>query len=301
MSAMKRFKYTLLLLLGSMIWGCAFVFQSKAMTLGMGPYAYTAVRMLLGSATLLPFVLLRKKTALPQTPGDWKALLLGGGAIGVTVTLASCLQQVGIQYTTAGKAAFLTALYILLVPAVGVFFKRKTPLATWLCLLLGAVGMYFLTISDSFSLQKGDLLVILCAVAFTLQILLVDKYATRFDPVTLCCYEFLVAGLLSMIPMAVFEGFSFANIGPAWYCILYGGMLSCGFAYCLQIIGQRHLPPALASLVMSFESVFGALFGALLLNERMSGRELFGCALIFIALLLSQLPQKKKTPAKIAE
>ena len=213
-----------------------------------------------------------------------------GVLIGLTVAVASWLQQVGLQYTTAGKGAFLTALYILLVPIVGAaFFHRKTGVWTWLCLVIGGAGLYFLSITETFTLEKGDALVVLCALVFTLQILLVDKFAPEFDALTLCCLEFLTAGLLSFLPMAMFEGFGFVNIRPAIWCILYCGVFSCGIAYWLQIVGQRHLPPALASLLMSFEAMFGAFFGALLLHERMTDRELLGCGLIFIALILSQV------------
>ncbi len=294
---MKQTRYSLILLGCSVIWGSAFVAQSAAMDLGMLPYAFTAVRMLVGAVCLMPFIYLRRRTALPATREGKARLLRSGMLIGVAVAVASCLQQAGLQYTTAGKGAFLTALYILLVPIVGAaFFHRKTGLWTWLCLVIGAVGLWFLSITEAFTLEKGDALMILCALVFTLQILLVDKFAPDFDPLTLCCLEFLTAGLLSFLPMAIFEGFGFQNIRPAIWCILYCGIFSCGIAYWLQIVGQRHLPPALASLIMSFESVFGALFGALLLHERMTGRELLGCALIFAALVLSQVvPETSKS------
>ena len=293
---MKQTKYTLILLGCSVIWGSAFVAQSAAMDLGMQPYAFTAVRMLVGALCLMPFIYLRRRIALPATKTGKVRLVKSGMLIGVTVAVASCFQQAGLQYTTAGKGAFLTALYILLVPIVGAaFFHRKTGLWTWLCLIIGAVGLWFLSITEAFTLEKGDALMVVCALVFTLQILLVDKFAPDFDPLTLCCLEFLTAGLLSFLPMAIFEGFGFQNIRPAIWCILYCGIFSCGIAYWLQIVGQRHLPPALASLIMSFESVFGAIFGALILHERMTARELLGCALIFAALVLSQvLPQQRK-------
>ncbi|MBQ7754285.1 MAG: DMT family transporter [Clostridia bacterium] len=292
---MKQTRYSLILLGCSVIWGSAFVAQSAAMDLGMLPYAFTAVRMLVGAVCLMPFIYLRRRTALPATREGKARLLRSGMLIGVAVAVASCLQQAGLQYTTAGKGAFLTALYILLVPIVGAaFFHRKTGLWTWLCLVIGAVGLWFLSITEAFTLEKGDALMILCALVFTLQILLVDKFAPDFDPLTLCCLEFLTAGLLSFLPMAIFEGFGFQNIRPAIWCILYCGIFSCGIAYWLQIVGQRHLPPALASLIMSFESVFGAIFGALILHERMTGRELLGCGLIFAALVLSQVVPERK-------
>lgn len=292
---MKQTKYSLILLGCSVIWGSAFVAQSAAMDYGMAPYAFTAVRMLVGALCLVPFILLRRKTALPATREDRVRLVKSGVLIGLTVAVASWLQQVGLQYTTAGKGAFLTALYILLVPIVGAaFFHRKTGVWTWLCLIIGAVGLYLLSVTEAFTLEKGDALVLLCALVFTLQILLVDKFAPEFDALTLCCIEFLTAGLLSFLPMALFEGFGFENTRPAIWCILYCGIFSCGIAYWLQIVGQRHLPPALASLLMSFESMFGALFGALLLHERMTGRELLGCGFIFAALILSQLLPKGK-------
>ena len=287
---MKQTKYSLILLGCSVIWGSAFVAQSAAMDLGMQPYAFTAVRMLAGALCLMPFIYLRRKTAIPATRAGRIRLVKSGALIGVTVALASCFQQVGLQYTTAGKGAFLTALYILLVPIVGAaFFHRRTGVWTWLCLIIGAVGLWFLSITEAFTLEKGDALMVICALVFTLQILLVDKFAPDFDPLTLCCLEFLTAGLLSFLPMAIFEGFGFQNIRPAIWCILYCGIFSCGIAYWLQIVGQRHLPPALASLLMSFEAMFGAFFGALLLHERMTDRELLGCGLIFIALILSQV------------
>ena len=293
---MKQTKYSLILLGCSVIWGSAFVAQSAAMAYGMLPYAFTAVRMLVGAVCLMPFIYLRRRTALPPTLAGRARLLRSGVLIGVTVAVASCFQQVGLQYTTAGKGAFLTALYILLVPIVGaVFFHRKTGIWTWLCLLIGAAGLYFLSITESFTLEKGDALMVLCALVFTLQILLVDKFAPDFDALTLCCLEFLTAGLLSLVPMALFEGFGFENLRPALWCILYCGIFSCGIAYWLQIVGQRHVPPALASLLMSFEAMFGAFFGAVLLHERMTSRELLGCGLIFAALVLSQvLPQQRK-------
>lgn len=292
---MKQTRYSLILLGCSVIWGSAFVAQSAAMDLGMLPYAFTAVRMLVGAVCLMPFIYLRRRTALPATREGKARLLRSGMLIGVAVAVASCLQQAGLQYTTAGKGAFLTALYILLVPIVGAaFFHRKTGAWTWLCLVIGAVGLWFLSITEAFTLEKGDALMILCALVFTLQILLVDKFAPDFDPLTLCCLEFLTAGLLSFLPMAIFEGFGFQNIRPAIWCILYCGIFSCGIAYWLQIVGQRHLPPALASLIMSFESVFGAIFGALILHERMTSRELLGCGLIFAALVLSQVVPERK-------
>ena len=291
---MKQTKYSLILLGCSVIWGSAFVAQSAAMKLGMLPYAFTTVRMLVGAVCLMPFIYLRRKTAIPATRAGRVRLVKSGALIGVTVALASCFQQVGLQYTTAGKGAFLTALYILLVPIVGAaFFHRRTGVWTWLCLIIGAVGLWFLSITEAFILEKGDALMVICALVFTLQILLVDKFAPDFDALTLCCLEFLTAGLLSFLPMAVVEGFGFQNLVPALGCILYCGIFSCGIAYWLQIVGQRHLPPALASLIMSFESVFGALFGALLLHERMTPRELLGCALIFAALVLSQVVPEK--------
>ena len=290
MDPMKQTKYSLILLGASVIWGSAFVAQSIAMNYGMAPYAFTAVRMLVGALCLMPFIFLRRRTAIPPDRAGRLRLLRSGALIGVTVAAASCFQQVGLQYTGAGKAAFLTALYILLVPLVGAaFFHRKTGLWTWLCLLIGGAGLWFLSITESFTLERGDTLVILCAVVYSFQILLVDRYAPDFDALTLCCIEFLTAGLLSLIPMAVKEGFAFVNLGRALWCILYCGVFSCGVAFWLQIVGQRHLPPALASLLMSFEAMFGALFGALILHERMTPRELLGCGLIFAALILSQV------------
>ncbi len=287
---MKRLQYSLLMLLGALIWGLAFAFQSQAMMLGMLPYAYTAVRMGLGGLCLLPVVLINRKKTLPATKKERKKLMAVGALLGLMLAIATNLQQLGIQYTTAAKSAFTTALYIVFVPIGGLFLGKKTRPALWLCLLLALCGLYFLSLKPGdLTFSKGDLLTFACALAFTVQILMIDRLAADYHPLTLCCVQFLFVALYTLLPMGLFEGFSLQGLLPSWYCILYAGVLSGSVAYTIQIIGQKHLPAALASLLMSFESVFGALGGALLLHQTLSGRELLGCGLMFTAVVLSQL------------
>lgn len=293
---MKNTKYSLLLLLGALIWGFAFAFQSRAMALGMEPYTYTVTRMMLAFVCQLPFVLAKRKQTLPGSKRSFGRLVVVSLLLGLMLAIAANLQQIGLMYTTAAKSAFLTALYILLVPIAGLFFGKKTRPSLWLCVGIALVGLYLLSIKEGdLSINKGDLMTLACALAFTVQILLIDKLSGDYHPLTLCCGEFIFATLFSLIPMALTEGFSFKGLLPAWYCIFYGGAISGGVAYCLQILGQRHLPPAHASLIMSFESVFGALGGALLLGERLNVREYIGCGLLFAAIVFAQLFGGEKT------
>lgn len=292
---MERMKYSLIMLLGALIWGLAFAFQSKAMTFGMLPYAYSAVRMGLAGLCLLPIVLWKKDVTLPKEKKERGRLLKVSAVLGLMLAIATNLQQLGLQYTTAAKSAFTTALYLLFVPVAGLFFGHKMRPLQWIGLAVSLAGLYFLSLKPGdFTFEKGDLLTLCCAVAFTVQILMIDKLAAEYHPLTLCCLEFLFATVYTLIPMGLFEGFNLTGTLESWYCILYAGVLSGSVAYCIQIIGQKHLPPALSSLLMSFESVFGALGGALILHQTLSFRELLGCGLMFAAVILSQLPPRKK-------
>ena len=300
-------KYQLLLIFASMIWGTAFVAQSAGGAL-VGAFSFNCIRLLIGSAVLVPAMLLLDRMGLSRPPAnkeEKKLLWIGGISTGSVLFIASNLQQVGINMgTPAGKAGFLTACYIVLVPILGIFLKRKCGLNVWFGIALALVGLYLLCMKESFSLKLPDLLLLLCALAFSVQILLVDHFAPLVDSVRLSCIEFLVSGLLSLIPMIFVDmGLSGESVSrwarsfasaDVWIPILYAGVLSCAVAYTLQIVGQQNVNPAIASLLMSLESVFSVLGGWLILHEKLSARELFGCLLIFIAVVLAQLPANFK-------
>lgn len=223
-----------------------------------------------------------------------KKLLTGGILCGIVFFVASNLQQFGIVYTTVGKAGFITAMYIVIVPILGLFFRRKCSPTVWLGVLLAVGGLYFLCITDGFAIGRGELLVFLCAVGFSVHIMVIDHYTQLVDGVKMSCIQFLVNGVLSGICMFAFENPSMGNLLAAWQPILYAGILSCGVAYTLQIVGQKGMNPTVASLILSLESVISVLAGLVLLKQKMSDREILGCVLMFAAIILAQLPGRKK-------
>ena len=222
--------------------------------------------------------------------------LIGGACCGVVLCVASSLQQFGVSMTTAGKAGFFTALYIVIVPLMGVFIKKKIPKIIWLCVAIAVAGFYLLCVKEGFSIGTGDLLVLCCAFFFSIHIMVIDHFtAGKVDGVRMSCVQFLVAGVLAIICMFLFEEPSLASIWDARVSILYAGVMSCGVAYTLQILGQKDTDPTTATLLMSLESVFAALSGWVLLNEALSMKELFGCALVFVAVILAQIPLPVKS------
>lgn len=306
----KTTRNQILLILTALIWGVAFVAQSEGGD-AVGAYSFNCVRSLIGSAVLLPVLLLLDKLGLtsrkPESREEKKVLLTGGICCGVVLCLASNLQQLGINYgTPAGKAGFLTACYIVLVPILGIFLKKKCPWNVWIGVLLTVIGLYMLCINGEFRLQLSDILVLLCAFVFSLHILVIDHFSPLVDGVRMSCIQFLVSGLLSAIPMFFVEirssgisawAGSFVSVG-AWIAILYAGVCSCGIAYTLQIIGQQNVNPTIASLLMSLESVFSVLAGWLILHQKLSTKELLGCLFIFIAVVMAQLPAREESGNK---
>lgn len=289
---MKQLKSSVALFLAAVIWGFAFVAQSEGMRY-VGGFTFNCVRSLIGGLVLIPCIfLMRKKID--------RTVLRGGICCGIFLCIASNLQQHGIKYTTVGKAGFITALYIVLVPIFGFFLHKRVGKTVWIGLALAVAGLYFLCIDGRFEVGIGDLLVFLCAIFFALQILAVDHFAPRVDCVVLSCIEFLTSGILSAVPMLMCETVSRERLMDAAPPILYAGVMSCGVAYTLQIVGQRNMNPTVASMIMSLESVISVLAGFLLLHQKLSARELVGCVLMFAAVLLSQLPEKKiyKNPSK---
>ena len=292
-------KGNLLLLLTSLIWGCAFVAQSVGMD-HVGPFTFQCARSLLGSAVLIPVFLTldhRKKRAgtyVKPTKEEKKALVKAGILCGVIMTVAANLQQIGIQYTTAGKAGFITAMYILIVPILGLFLGRKVPLRLWLCVIIAALGLYLLSVPEGFTgINKGDVYIFLCAIVFAVHIMVIDHYVDRVDGVRLSFLQFLVCGILSAVLMFALEDPSWEGILGAGTSIAYAGILSCGIAYTLQIVGQKYTNPTMASLILSLESVFAVLGGIVMLREIPTVREALGCLLMFSAIIIPQLPERK--------
>ena len=296
-------KNSLVLLLTAFIWGVAFVAQSVGGD-AVGCFTFNGVRSLIGAAVLLPVIAFldkQKKKELGEDQflaqkGDKKTLILGGISCGVMLCIASNFQQFGISFTTVGKAGFITAMYILIVPILGLFMKKKVGMKVWLGVILATVGLYMLCMtSESFSLSKGDLLVLVCAGFFSLHILIIDYFSPKVDGVRLSCIQFFVCGLISTVIAFIFENPNLGAILSGWLPILYAGVMSCGVAYTLQIIGQKNMDPTVASLILSLESVFSVLAGWVLLNQKLSVRELFGCVLMFLAIILAQLPERTKS------
>ena len=286
-----RIKNGLMLLLTAFIWGTAFVAQSVGMDY-LEPFTFNGVRSLIGGAALLPCIwILQKLNGRSKDTGTKKDLLTGGLACGVLLFAASSLQQIGIKYTTAGKAGFITAFYIVIVPVLGIFLHKKIKWKVWMAVLLALVGLYFLCITESFSI--GDILVFLCALVFSVHILVIDHFSPKVDGVKMSCIQFFVSGILSLPFMFVLETPRLVAVAAAWMPLLYAGVLSCGVAYTLQILGQKNVNPAVASLILSLESCFSVLAGWIILGERLSFRESLGCILMFLAIILAQLPDKK--------
>jgi len=293
---MKKVSGSLFLLLTALIWGTAFVAQRSGMDY-LGPISFQGIRALLGFFALLPVMLLQKKRqgAAFRMPG-WRAVL----GCGLVLGLASLLQQIGLTTTPAGKAGFISALYVVLVPVLGLFAGRKTNALTWLGVLLSLAGLCLLSSVGSLSLEAGELWVLGSAFLFALHILLIDRFAPGCDGIALSCLQFLVAGLTALPLGLALENPLPSQIWNARWAILYTGVLSCAVAYTFQIIGQQRTPPTLASLILSLESVFSAAAGALLLGEVMTGRELLGCALMLGAVLLSQLPGRRQAVSAVS-
>lgn len=292
----KKLKGNLLLLLTAFIWGSAFVAQSVGMDY-IEPFTFNGVRSIIGGLVLLPVLwYMRKRRGVKLTAGMRRQTWIGGLWCGIILFCASSLQQFGIVHTTAGKAGFITALYIVLVPIARLFQKRKVRPVVWIAVALAAAGLYLLCIQQGFSIARGDFLVLCCAILFTAHILVIDSFSPRADGVAMSCLQFFIAGILSFICMTLFETPSPKAILDCWAPILYAGVLSSGVAYTLQIIAQRDTDPAVASLLMSLESVFAAISGWVILGESFSTREFAGVLLMFLAIILAQLPPRRENP-----
>ena len=316
-----KLRNTFFLFLTAMIWGAAFVAQSVSMDY-IGPFTFICLRSVIGGLFLIPVIIvldgIRKKSqnesanvvssenTLHNIEMDiemeekqrlsWKnkQLIEGGIVCGIFLFFANCFQQTGIQYTTVGKAGFITTFYIIIVPLIGLFFKKYCGILTWIGVVIALAGLYFLCITQKLTIQRGDALILCCSVLYAGQILAIDHYNPFVDGVKMSCIQFLTGGVLGAVFMFLFENPSLAMILSAAGPILYTGIMSTGVGYTLQIVGQKGLNPTVAALILSLESVFSALSGYVFLHQVLTTRELIGCALMFIAIVLAQLPDIRR-------
>ena len=292
----NRVRQNVLPVLAALIWGTAFVAQSVGADY-VEPFTFNAARSAIAFVFLLILCLVRRgmqKGIVESATKSWKDLAVGGLCCGVALTVATNLQQKGLETTTSGKAGFITALYIVIVPIVGIFMKKKAPRTLLISVPLAVAGLYCLCITEDFSVTEGDFYVFLCAICFSAHILVIDHFTQKVDGVELSCAQFLVVTVLSSVGMIVSENPSLEAVGMCIWPILYVGVFSSGVAYTLQILAQKDSNPTVVSLLLSLESVFATLAGAIILHDQMSGKEYLGCVLMLVAVVLAQLPEREK-------
>ncbi|MBR6665827.1 MAG: DMT family transporter [Lachnospiraceae bacterium] len=295
----KATRNSFLLFLAACIWGLAFVFQSKGMEY-MDPFTFNGARALIGAFSLLVFVLVRNRvTGKKLRDLDWKITLTAGICCGAALTAASTVQQFGILYTSVGKAGFITTLYIIFVPIAGILFRRKVSRIVWVAAGMAAVGMYLLCINESFSVNIGDVLVFICAIFFTAHIMIIDHFSPKTDGVVISLIQFTVCGVICMICAFIWGEPAWSQITSGISTLLYAGVMSCGVAYTLQIVGQNGVNPTVAALLMSLESVVATITGViafqigfLKVDQTMTLRQVAGCVIVFAAVILVQLPKE---------
>ena len=296
----EKIRNSILLLLTAVIWGTAFVAQSVGMDY-IGPFTFNAARFLIGGTVLIPLIVYRSKKnpllknqTLEEKRKNQKTAWIGGVCCGIALCGASLLQQMGIQHTTVGKAGFITTLYIIIVPLIELFFGKKIAKKIWLGAVMAVIGLYLLCINENFSIGKGDFLILVCAILFAIHILIIDHFSPKADGVVLSAIQFFVSGFISVIGAILVENPNPAAMLDAIVPILYAGVMSCGVAYTLQVIGQKNISPTVASMILSLESVISVLAGWIILGEALSAKEIVGCVIVFMAVVLVQLPEKKK-------
>lgn len=301
-----QLKANILLLLTAAIWGLAFVAQ-KVGAEHVGAFTYNGIRFALGSISLIPLILFlnKKKGENEKTKNNdrdsLKLTVKAGIIAGCALFIATSLQQMGVMGTTAGKAGFITGLYMVIVPILGLFLKQKVNKSTWLGIVIAIIGLYLLSINEDFSISNGDLLVLIGSVGWAVHILLIDNFTKKIDPLKLSSVQFATCSILSLVMAIIFEDINMVGISGAMASILYGGLLSVGVAYTLQVVAQKNAKPSHAAILLSMESVFGALGGAMFLGERIGARGLVGCILIFIAIIISQLKTSEKGSKDMVE
>ncbi len=299
---MNVVKSNLLLLLAAAIWGFAFVAQRIGMD-HVGPFTYNGVRFLLGALSLLPLILFYNKGPKDQVQDKQgiKNVMKTGFIAGTILFLGASLQQIGLLYTTAGKAAFITCLYIVLVPLVGIFLKQYISMTTWLGSVVAIIGLYLLCVKDSFFISYGEVLELIGAFFWTFHILVIDRFSRRVNVLQLSFFQFITCSALSLVTALLIETISLDGLRLALVPILYGGICSVGIAYTLQVVGQKHAQPSHAAIILSMETVFAALGGWLILNEILGFQELLGCVIMLAGMLLSQLQNIHKTGSEKQE
>lgn len=295
----KRLGANMLLLLTAAIWGFAFVAQ-RVVTGAIGAFSFNGIRFGLGSLSLIPLIIYfeRKKKLngndKQTNEVNYKKRILPGILVGTILYAGSALQQVGIIYTTAGKASFITGLYMVLVPIIGLFLGHKIGKSSWIGVGLAVIGLYLLSVNGDFSIGYGDLLEVIGAVFWAIHILSIDYFSDKIEPLKLSCIQFATCSVLSLITALIFEQITITGISNAIIPILYGGLLSVGVAYTLQVVAQKNAKPSHAAIILSMESVFGAIGGAIILGETMSTKGYIGCILILAGILLSQITPSSK-------
>lgn len=292
----SKVKGNIMLLITAIIWGSSFVAQKKGMDY-LGPFSFNFARNVL--STIFLFILVKIWPKVTKTPKveeskeTKRITLIGGIFCGIALAIAMALQQIGLMYTTAGKGGFITALYIVFVPLTGLFLGKRVPLKIWVSVVIAAIGLYLLSIQKGFSISKGDFYVLLCSFAYTAHILVIDRYSPQTDGMKLSAIQFATATVISGVIMLFTENITWMGIQEAIVPIAYAGILSSGVGFTLQIIAQKDTDPTIASLLISLESVFSVIAGAILLHEVMSIREIVGCIIMFAAIILAQLPGRR--------
>lgn len=289
----KTMGSNLLLALTAFIWGVAFVAQSVGMEY-VRPFTFNACRFLIGGIVLIPCILLFGKKNKRKEPKNQKTAVVGGICCGSILFAASSFQQFGVASTTVGKAGFITALYIVIVPLLGIFLRKRIPWSVWVSVVLATIGMYLLCMTEGLKVGKGDIYVFVCAICFSFHILVIDYFSPKTDGVLMSCIQFFTAGIISAIMMLIFENPKLSAVFAAWAPILYAGIMSCGVAYTLQVVAQKNTDPVLASLILSLESAFSLLAGWVILGQKLSPKELGGCGLVFCAIILAQIPVERR-------
>lgn len=293
---MKEHKAILLLFLASFLWGMAFIFQSMAVG-KIGPVYFTAIRAFLGFIVLLPFAVKIFKRHKGDK-GYWKNALLGGFLCGFFTAVPSMIQQLGMEYTTAGKAGFLTSMYILFVPLFSRVLGKKVSIKTWVCIICAFIGAFLLCGNASGKINKGDLLILLCAFLFAIQIMFIDHFAKKLEGLDLSTLQFFFCGIIATVIGLFTETLTVQAVKDSIIPILYMGIVSSGVAYSLQVIGQKYVAPEKASLPLSLENAWSAIGGAVFLHEFMNSRELIGCFIMFASVIMAQVKEKEKKEGK---
>ena len=290
----------IMLLIATLIWGTSLVAQSIGMK-NLSPFAFNAARFYVGSVVLIPVLLFSNSFKINPSYQNNKGkqfclnpfLLKSSFICGFILFITATFQQIGIIYTTVGKAGFITSLYIVIVPVLSLFMGKHISMRIWICILSAMIGMYLLCMNGKFNIAYGDLLILLCALTTAIHILLIDHFSMKVNGIKFSCLQFFFCATLSLLTSIVFEETSFNSLIAAMPPILYSGILSCGVAYTLQTLGQKHVTPTIAALILSLESVFSVLSGWLILNQTLSSKELIGCSIMFCAIVFSQVPNQK--------